>query len=219
MSREEIRRREAGEANGELPRGFRVGVLGDTSDMKPEITRGIAEHVATAFSADDSFVLVTGGTPGVPANFAHVFVSALSARSPVPGNRVWHILPRQSKGMGTGDNTPIETTLFYGDDMADRRAILAALCDVYISIGGGPGCVDEITRALGNGKAVLPIVRSGGASGDCGNHKSFSWGVPTVPRPEPVSASDWAILIDPASTKEQTEAATLAALTALKTRS
>jgi predicted Rossmann-fold nucleotide-binding protein len=73
-----------------------------------------------------------------------------------------------------------------GRDFADRRALLAGAGDVCISVEGGAGTRNEIELALGAGRPVIPLRRTGGASGERG----------LCARPASVPEAAWAALGD-----------------------
>ena len=56
-------------------------------------------------------------------------------------------------------------TLYAGATYHERRALLGAMCPVYIVFGGGPGTINEVLHALAQGAIVIPFCRTGGAAG------------------------------------------------------
>ena len=66
----------------------------------------------------------------MPENFARIFAQRLSELHKEP-IRVWHILPTSNRSLPLN---PLGTTLYYGRDMGERRAILAQLCDACSSV-------------------------------------------------------------------------------------
>mmetsp|Transcript_89445 Transcript_89445/g.225730 ORF Transcript_89445/g.225730 Transcript_89445/m.225730 type:complete len:325 (-) Transcript_89445:59-1033(-) len=96
---------------------------------------------------------VTGGMPGAQQVFA------ASCPSDV-GTGMWHLVPQGlQSGFGAG------TDLQAGTCMEEKQAILAHVGDVYLTFEGGPGVAKEARFANARGAVVIPLSRTGGASG------------------------------------------------------
>jgi len=97
-------------------------------------------------------VFVTGGMPGAQQAFAACCSSDARAR-------MCHLVP---KGLQSGFAGP---DFQAGDCMAQKQSILAHIGDVYLTFEGGPGVAKEARFAHARGAVVIPLVRTGGASG------------------------------------------------------
>jgi hypothetical protein len=71
---------------------------------------------------------------------------------------IFHILPHAHSAWDYGK------TLFAGEDMYERREVLARIAGIYITVEGGPGTLHEARTALLNQSALIPVGKSGGAS-------------------------------------------------------
>ena len=140
-----------------LPAGARLGIIGGTSFWHPQ-SQAMCVELGRLLARFKGLVLLTGGVEGVGETVGR---SLYAARKPDDGGpNVFHILPKGFARWDYGD------TLFAGKDMRERREILGRLADVYVAIEGGPGTAHEAAVALDRSAVVIPIGRSGGASGD-----------------------------------------------------
>lgn len=139
-----------------LPPGSRVGVLGSASFWHDDSERTCAA-IGRGLAAIDRLVLLTGGISGIGEGVSRPFAAARTADGRPAG--VFHVLPR---GTGTWD---YGTTVHAGDDMHERREILARLAPVYVVLEGGPGTEHEAAVAATTGAVLVPVGRSGGHAG------------------------------------------------------
>jgi protein-tyrosine phosphatase len=99
--------------------------------------------------------------------------------------------------------------------MEERRFLLANLATICISIEGGPATADELARATRSaGRIIIPVARTGGASGGM-------FGAPSMSRPTGiVDEITWALLHDEMAPIEDTAQAVvsiiISALSSLK---
>ena len=68
---------------------------------------------------------------------------------------MFHVLPENSRALNYG------RTVFAGEDMADRREVLARLADLYLVIEGGTGTKHETQVAASDSRSMIPVGRSG----------------------------------------------------------
>jgi hypothetical protein len=132
----------------DLPQRPIVCILGSTvfSIQKDEgIVSGLASSLASF-----PFTFITGGMPGVQETFA---------KNIGDPTRLFHLRP-----LGRGSGFEKGTDLFVGHDEDYKKAVLAAIGDIYITIEGGPGVAKEASAAFQRGALILPLISSGGAS-------------------------------------------------------
>jgi len=181
-------RRLSGALGAAVPK---VCVLGGTSFQDPETER-VVRHLAQVLSARmrRDAVFVTGGRPGAQRAFAESCAS--SAWS-------FHVVPvGSSSGFSRG------TDIYAGRSQEENGEALALLGDIYIAVEGGPGVAAEARSAATRGAFVVPVPRTGGASGGM-------FDFPTAALRQPAVASDaaWRAMCDrsAASPEEAAEAA------------
>jgi uncharacterized protein (TIGR00725 family) len=143
------------EIKGFLPGGFCIGILGSTSFHKTE-NHSVCRGLGRMLSRLDDTVILTGGVTGVGETVGRSYYQErLSAGlSPL----IFHILPHAHSAWDYGK------TLFAGEDMYERREVLARIAKIYIAVEGGPGTLHEARTALLNQSTVIPVGKSGGAS-------------------------------------------------------
>eukprot|EP00930_Biecheleria_cincta_P044418 TRINITY_DN30537_c0_g1_i2.p1 TRINITY_DN30537_c0_g1~~TRINITY_DN30537_c0_g1_i2.p1 ORF type:complete len:436 (+),score=89.49 TRINITY_DN30537_c0_g1_i2:289-1596(+) len=78
--------------------------------------------------------------------------------------------------------------------MAQRKAVFAALGDVYITVEGGPGVAEEARMAFSRGAAVVPLIRTGSASAGM-----FDFPAGALEKPAFASQEHWALLSEDCS--------------------
>eukprot|EP00747_Dinoflagellata_sp_TGD_P154548 gnl/TRDRNA2_/TRDRNA2_177506_c0_seq7.p1 gnl/TRDRNA2_/TRDRNA2_177506_c0~~gnl/TRDRNA2_/TRDRNA2_177506_c0_seq7.p1 ORF type:complete len:487 (-),score=102.06 gnl/TRDRNA2_/TRDRNA2_177506_c0_seq7:140-1381(-) len=89
--------------------------------------------------------------PGVQETFA---------KHCIAGSRLYNLLPAgQQSNYGVGED------IHAGTNLDERMKIYGQLGDVYITFEGGPGVSKEANAAFARGVAVVPLIRTGGASG------------------------------------------------------
>ena len=69
---------------------------------------------------------------------------------------MFHVLPEDSRPLNYGK------TVFAGEDMSDRREILARLAGLYLVIEAGTGREHEARVATSGSRSIIPVGRSGG---------------------------------------------------------
>jgi len=155
-----------------------VCILGSTKFQgaeSEELVKAMAAELSLAVGSRVKFV--TGGMPGVQEVFA---------KHCGEGDRVWNLLPvgeESSFGVGTQMNA--------GANLEARRAIFGLLGDLYITVEGGPGVSEEVKAAHARGAAVVPLVRTGGASSGM-----FDFPVAALEKPKWASETQWSLLFD-----------------------
>jgi len=131
--------------------GIRICVLGGTAFRGPDseaLTAGLAAQLDAALSA--SAVFITGGMAGVQETFA----------KHCPNAKVFNLLQiGGSSGYGVG------VDLEAGESLDERKKIFGQIGDIYITVEGGPGVAQEARDAFARGAGIVPLMRTGGASG------------------------------------------------------
>ena len=180
---------EAALLDGSIPSGVRVGVIGSTT-LWHEESKQICPAIGTALASFNDLILLTGGVPGAGELVGRSFwrVTRELGRTPT----VIHILPRDSMTWDYG------TTLFAGDDMSERREILARLAKAFLVVEGGPGTEHEARVAAAHGAALIPVARLGG-------HARALY--QTLLRPPFADSTAWEMLANPEVTADRVSAA------------
>eukprot|EP00747_Dinoflagellata_sp_TGD_P154517 gnl/TRDRNA2_/TRDRNA2_177506_c0_seq11.p1 gnl/TRDRNA2_/TRDRNA2_177506_c0~~gnl/TRDRNA2_/TRDRNA2_177506_c0_seq11.p1 ORF type:complete len:1037 (-),score=224.25 gnl/TRDRNA2_/TRDRNA2_177506_c0_seq11:135-3185(-) len=138
--------------NKKLGAGTRICVLGGTKFNDVD-TEAIVKAVAKELSASlgHSAVFITGGMPGVQETFAKHCVAE---------SRLFNLLPDgQQSNYGVGED------IHAGSNLDERIQVYGQLGHVYISFEGGPGVSKEAKAAVARSAGVVPLIRTGGASG------------------------------------------------------
>eukprot|EP00439_Symbiodinium_sp_Y106_P077124 s172_g16.t1 len=134
----------------ELPPKPIVCILGGTAISKPDTqeTAGFSELASARVGS--RAVFMTGGMAGVQKAFAD------SCPEHMP---LFHLTP-----FGEKSNFDMGQDVHAGASLAERKDVYGLLGDLYITIEGGPGVAGEAKAAAERGAAVIPLIRSGGAS-------------------------------------------------------
>mmetsp|Transcript_77338 Transcript_77338/g.240311 ORF Transcript_77338/g.240311 Transcript_77338/m.240311 type:complete len:489 (-) Transcript_77338:36-1502(-) len=160
----------------ELGPGVRVCILGGTAFHGADsegLVQAVARELAASLGSRAAFV--TGGMAGVQKAFA------LHCGD---GSRVWNLLPEgQASDFGVGKD------VHAGADLEQRKEVFGLLGDVYVTVEGGPGVAQEARAASARGAAVLPLLRTGGASAG-----KFDFPAAALERPSCASEEQWALL-------------------------
>jgi hypothetical protein len=157
----------------QFPAGPRVAVLGSASLHHPD-TESTCEEVGRLLADIPGIILLTGGVGGVGATVGKSYYR--QRRSTGKPDRVFHILPEGSRPPNYG------RTFIAGDDMHDRREVLARLSYVYLVLEGGPGTAHETSVAGARDVILIPVGRSGGHAADL---------YESITCPACVAADDW----------------------------
>eukprot|EP00931_Biecheleriopsis_adriatica_P122313 TRINITY_DN97304_c0_g1_i1.p1 TRINITY_DN97304_c0_g1~~TRINITY_DN97304_c0_g1_i1.p1 ORF type:complete len:536 (+),score=112.60 TRINITY_DN97304_c0_g1_i1:102-1709(+) len=168
----------AAELRQQLGPKLTICVLGGTSFQGSDseaLTSEVALQLGKAFGSRANFI--TGGLSGVQETFAKSCGSECS---------VWNLVPE-----GGTCAFSIGQTLHAGANMDERKAIFAHLGDVYLTVEGGPGVAEEARTAFSRGAAVVPLIRTGGASGGM-----FGFPSGALKRPAFVGEERWSLLSD-----------------------
>jgi|GEM_PF-501798 len=174
-----------------LPRGKHLAIIGSTSFWHTDSEK-TCHALGYAWADLPDAVLLTGGVSGIGEACGRSFYQRrLDLKLP---DQVFHILPH---GMAAWD---YGQTLYAGQDMSERRAILARMVSVYVVIEGGPATADEVRIALANGAIVIPLARSGACA-----RATYT----QIVKPAQVDSNAWAILGNDAASIEQTVSATM----------
>jgi len=164
----------AGDHEGPL---VRICVLGGTAlqcEDSEELIAKMASELAAASLGDDVCFL-TGGMSGVQQAFAENCGDGL---------QVWNLLPEgQESGFRLGRD------VHAGTDLEQRKEIFAQLGDIYIAAEGGKCVAMEAKMAFERGAAIVPLMRSGGASSGL-----FGFPAAALERPSFATAEEWELL-------------------------
>merc|ERR1719171_3255063 len=126
-------------------------------------------------SLGNSAVFITGGMPGVQEAFAKYCMV---------GSRLYNLLPSgQQSNYGVGED------IHAGTNLDERLKIFGELGDVYITFEGGPGVSKEANAAFARGVGVVPLMRTGGASGGM-----FDFPAGAMEKPSFTSQEQWDLL-------------------------
>lgn len=168
---------EAARLRAEMGKGLCICILGGTKfneASSEELVKALARELEKASDASEAF-FVTGGMGGVQEVFA---------KHCGDGSRVWNLLADSQTGdYGVGKD------VHAGANLEDRKEIFGQLGDVYITIEGGPGVAQEARAAHERGATILPLMRTGGASGGM-----FDFPKAALERPDFASEEQWASL-------------------------
>ncbi|MFZ6873749.1 hypothetical protein ACO0LF_16945 [Undibacterium sp. Di27W] len=182
-----------------LPPGMPVAIIGSTSFWHAD-SQQTCILLGQALAALPEAVLLTGGVTGIGEACGRSFYQARLDLGLPP--QVVHVMP---EGMAAWD---YGLSLYAGQDMQERRAVLARMAPVYIVIEGGPATADEVRIALENGATVIPFARSGACARDA---------YAQIRKPPALSEALWAVLGNDAASVEQTVAAAMDILASLRT--
>ncbi|CAE7518942.1 zupT [Symbiodinium necroappetens] len=160
----------------ELPPKPIVCILGGTAISKPD-TEETVKELADALSArvGSRAVFMTGGMAGVQKAFAD------SCPEHMP---LFHLTP-----FGEKSNFDMGQDVHAGVSLAERKDVYGLLGDLYITIEGGPGVAGEAKAAAERGAAVIPLIRSGGASAGM-----FDFPTGALNKPAWALEAQWALL-------------------------
>ncbi len=153
--------REAAEVAATLPARPRLAVLGSSAFWHTG-SASLCGAVGRRLAEVDGLVLLTGGVPGVGEAVGRAFDAARRGRN--EPSLVYHVLPRGAWPWDYG------TTLFAGEDMAERREVLGRLAEVYVVVEGGPGTAHEASVARKRSALVLPMGGGGGHAAELWGH-------------------------------------------------
>jgi len=159
-----------------LPDGHRVVIIGSASFWHAE-SRDTCISIGRELAAIETLLLITGGVEAVGETTGRSFYDSRVAMDKSTG--VFHLLPEGYDAWDYGE------TLFAGQDMHERREVLARVSSIYVAVEGGPGTKHEASVAIGNGALVIPVGRSGGFAAEL-----YS----TMTRPEYMSEQAWDLL-------------------------
>lgn len=161
-----------------------ICILGSTTFTNPDSER-IVEAISEAITADGASTraFVTGGMPGVQRSF-------VDSAKKSSYQQIFNMVP---SGGSSGYRHGIE--IYAGSDMAERRLLLGAVGDIYITVEGGPGVAEEANTAHSRGAVVIPIIRTGGASSGM-----FKFPQKCLEKPDFVDSKLWRYLSDVNST-------------------
>lgn len=129
----------------------KVCILGSTTFSDPQ-SETMAEQMGKCLSewAGDDVVLITAGAEGVQ----EAMTRGCSAKC-----HLFHLVE-----VGKASNFPRGRDVYAGKTVQEKKDVLGAIGDFYISIEGGPSVSQLCQAAVSRGAVVIPIRRSGGAS-------------------------------------------------------
>jgi len=158
-------------------RGFICCILGTTQFHHRDTEALVIAMARKLHRATRQVVYVTGGCAGVHETFT---------RSCRCQERVINLMPR-----GETSSYSEGTLVHAGADWEERNMISGMIGDIYITVEGGPGTAQEASAAHARGAVVVPLRRTGGASGG-----KFGFPAGALTRPEFVTEEQWAALGD-----------------------
>lgn len=129
----------------------KVCILGSTTFLDPQ-SETMAEQLGKCLSewAGDDVVLITAGATGVQ----EAMTRGCSAKC-----HLFHLME-----VGKASNFPRGRDVYAGKSAQEKKDVLGAIGDFYITIEGGPSVSQLCQAAVSRGAVVIPIGRSGGAS-------------------------------------------------------
>eukprot|EP00446_Apocalathium_sp_SHHI-4_P057614 CAMPEP_0177296976 /NCGR_PEP_ID=MMETSP0368-20130122/2713_1 /TAXON_ID=447022 ORGANISM="Scrippsiella hangoei-like, Strain SHHI-4" /NCGR_SAMPLE_ID=MMETSP0368 /ASSEMBLY_ACC=CAM_ASM_000363 /LENGTH=492 /DNA_ID=CAMNT_0018755145 /DNA_START=72 /DNA_END=1551 /DNA_ORIENTATION=- len=127
----------------------RICILGGTAFHDP-VSEALTAELSRRLSAQfgEEVIFVTGGMKGVQEVFANNCLT--------PG--LYHLVPIGQASGFPGQDVEV------GADLDQRKKVFGKFGDIYITIEGGPGVAQEARDAFERGAAVVPMIRTGGAS-------------------------------------------------------
>jgi len=168
----------------ELGQTLCICILGGTK-FQAEESEALVKAIAKKMSGAKRVTFVTGGMAGVQQTFAD---------NCGDGSLVANLLPvGQSSGFKQGKD------MNAGADLDQRKEIFGQLGDVYITVEGGPGVAQEARAAHARGAAIVPLIRTGGASGGM-----FDFPAEALARPDWATTSQWTLLTDKTASVDNT---------------
>mmetsp|Transcript_49527 Transcript_49527/g.146321 ORF Transcript_49527/g.146321 Transcript_49527/m.146321 type:complete len:295 (+) Transcript_49527:107-991(+) len=127
-----------------------VGSVKFSCDDTEELVVATVKALQESASWGD-LVFVTGGNSGVQDTWARAVGDA---------KKLYQIMPEgKQSGYALGKD------LTGGATPEERQMVIGSVGDVYICFEGGPGVAKEARVAFGRGAALVPMIRTGGASG------------------------------------------------------
>lgn len=141
------------------------------------IVQEIAKKITGAFR-DIPATFVIGGLQGVQATFANCLGDAMKQ------DRLVNLLSVScTSAIDVGEDHTVGFTL------QERMQVTGMVGDIYLTVEGGPGVASEATAALNRGAAVVPVMRTGGASAG-----GFGFPVAALEQPAAATKEQWALL-------------------------
>jgi len=166
------------DVKAQLGDGRCVCVLGGQSFNDPaseDLVKALGAHLPAAVG--DAVVFLTGGMRGVQETFA-------TSAKETSGVRLFHLLPENEEPTGWAG-----TDIHIGANLHQRKQVFSEVGDIYICAEGGPGVSAEAQRAVDRGAVVIPLVRTGGASGGM-----FDFPAAALERPSFATEDQWSLL-------------------------
>jgi predicted Rossmann-fold nucleotide-binding protein len=165
---------------------------GPTGERDKKVVEEVAKELFN--QCGNSIEIVTGGMPGIPMDFARVWLLA-------GGTHVRFIVSEEHMATVTETMTGVKYEV-RGKTQAERRVALTGLQDLHAAlfVQGGEYTTDEIIKCQTRGIPVICFIGSGGASG---GQIAYKGQLPVLDTDEP---SEWIRNADP-----DADTATLAA--------
>jgi len=158
-----------------------ICILGSTSFSDPDsfpLVQAMARAISGVVGKQATFL--TGGMDGVQKAFAESCCKFV---------KVFNLLPVPDEAKGS--DFEVGYDIFAGRALEERKAIFAQLGDIYICVEGGPGVSSEVRKAHSQGKAIVPLMRSGGASAGM-----FDFPPEALEQPTYATKEQWSLLSD-----------------------
>lgn len=170
-----------------LGQGMCVCILGGTKFNEADsesLVKALAKGLEKALEAQEAH-FVTCGQAGVQECFA---------KNCGDGSRVSHLLPE-----GEASSFDVGKDAHAGADLEERNTIFEELGDLYITVEGGAEVSQQAKAAAQRGAIVLPLLRTGGASGG-----RFNFSAPALEKLEGATEEQWALLKSKEASVEDT---------------
>lgn len=185
--------------------------IAGSSKLTNKRTEEICHAIGRELAKIENIIIITGGCYGAQEIVSKSFFEARENNKELnctsAESSVIHIIPTKDnqdytakmrqQHDGSFETMPFGKSIFIGDSMREREAVVARLFDTCIVIEGGTGAAHEVEEFIWNDHFVIPIISTGGAAG--GNY-----GVPIkiLKAPPCISETDWSVLSEKEATSE-----------------
>lgn len=174
------------EIRRKLGPGLKIVILADAGSEAEELAKQVALQLQGAFH---QAIFITGALPGVQESFA---------KSCNPSTtKVYKLTP--------GSCTLNGHTVKAGTTLREVQSVLACIGDVYITFAGDQEVAEQAGIAFSRGAAVVPVIRTGGASSG-----KFGFPAAALKKPAFLGKENWSFI----SSTEASDVATAAAIAA-----
>ncbi|RWS06769.1 uncharacterized protein B4U79_03386, partial [Dinothrombium tinctorium] len=175
-------------------------------------SEAICSSIAQTLAAKENVVLVTSGFYGAAEAVGRSFAEQRTALN--KSLNLFHILPKKEgsnlklkcrQGQDKAfEKLPFGETLFVGDSLHERDAVIARIFNYCILIEGGPYSARLAKEFIWNDNTVIPIMCTGGAASGL-----YDCSAKITEMPACVDQSDWDMLKEKCATSEDIASAVL----------